>query len=286
MSRDSNNWGVLEGEDGGYGSEGEGDRGSLLKKNKRPPGAVDPRYKQPRRRSAWYHTAFLIIGDVLGAGVLELPGNFRHMGWGMGIGSLVVFALIGWYLGDLIARIATFFPQALTFGDLAYPSTGVLGYKVAPATQRALPPFLCACCTLRQRCRSLPAPRVPHRAQVAHYMQHAYLVMTCGLYMLLASKTVQYLFYDTSPPLCQPMAGMLVVALFILPSQMRVLHNIAFLSVISFISVMLYIALCLEQMYEVPRASPQLAPRLSLNIRVLAQARKIVRTHAHTPAHA
>ena len=160
------------------------------------------------------------MGDVLGAGVLELPGNFRTMGWAMGVLSTVGFALVALYLGLLVARVSSYFPHALTFGDLAQPSFGAAGQRFA------------------------------------HCSQHSYLVLTCALYLLLGSKTVQYLFYDVTPPLCQPLAGVLVVGLYLLPSQLRALHHISFLSALSFLSVLAYIALCLEQMLEAGSPPP------------------------------
>lgn len=168
--------------------------------------------KAPIRRSLWINTAMLIVGDILGAGIIELPGNLRVLGWGFGIPFVIIFMILSYYLGILVSRLASQFSRALTFGDLAEPSCGRLGY-------------LCA-----------------------HWSQQTYLVLTCGLYVLLASKSLQYLLYDWN--LCQPTAGLIVVAAFVIPSQLRNLHEISFIALLSFISICGYLIICVQQMSE------------------------------------
>eukprot|EP00939_MAST-03C_sp_MAST-3C-sp1_P003204 g3204.t1 len=154
----------------------------------------------------------LIVGDILGAGIIEVPGNLRILGWGWGIPFILVFMVLSYYLGTLVSRLASQFSMALTFGDLAEPSCGKIGY-------------LCA-----------------------HWSQQTYLVLTCGLYVLLASKSLQYLLYDWN--LCQSTAGMLVVLAFLIPSQLRNLHDISFIALLSFLSICGYLIICVQQMAE------------------------------------
>lgn len=166
--------------------------------------------KAPIRRSLWINTAMLIIGDVLGCGIIELPGNTRILGWGWTIPLLLIFMSLGYYLGLMVSRVATHFAQALTFGDIAEPVFGRNGYMIAAISQ------------------------------------YTYLVLTCGLYVLLASKSLQYMLYDYD--LCQPVAGAIVVAAWVLPSQLRNLHEISFIAVLSFIAICGYLIICVQQM--------------------------------------
>lgn len=166
--------------------------------------------KAPIRRSLWINTAMLIVGDILGAGIIELPGNTRVLGWGFSIPFMIIFALMSYYLGTLVSRLATQFSRAITFGDLAEPSCGRIGWAFA------------------------------------HYSQQTYLVLTCGLYVLLASKSMQYMLYDWE--LCQPVAGLLVMAVFLIPSQLRSLHDISWIALLSFICICGYLLIALQQM--------------------------------------
>jgi len=173
-----------------------------------------PHYRRPQkapiRRSLWINTAMLIVGDILGAGIIELPGNTRVLGWSCGIPFMLIFAIMSYYLGTLVSRMATQFSRAVTFGDLAEPSCGRLGYVFA------------------------------------HYSQQTYLVLTCGLYVLLASKSLQYMLYDWE--LCQPTAGLIVIAVFLIPSQLRNLHDISWIALLSFICICGYLLIALQQM--------------------------------------
>ena len=177
--------------------------GEKIRKYKRPE-------KAPIRRSLWVNTALLIIGDILGAGIIELPGNLRVLGWGVGIPSIVIFLIVSYYLGVLVSRLASMFSSALTFGDLAEPSCGRIGYVMA------------------------------------HWSQQIYLVLTCGLYVLLASKSLQLMLYDYD--LCQPVAGLIIAAIFLIPAQLRNLHEISFIALLSFLCIVGYILICLHEM--------------------------------------
>lgn len=168
--------------------------------------------RAPPRRSLWYNTALLIVGDILGAGIIELPYNLSLMGWGIGLPMILVFVLISYYLGVLVSRLASRFSRALTFGDLAEPSCGRLGYVAA------------------------------------RYTQQIYLVLTCGLYVLLASRSLQLMFYDFD--LCQPIAGLWVILAFAIPSQLRRLHEISFIAFLSFVCIVGYILICVKEIYE------------------------------------
>jgi len=189
------------------------DRECLLPQSKRL-GEKVRKYKRPEkapiRRSLWINTSLLIIGDILGAGIIELPGNLRVLGWGFGIPSIVIFLVISYYLGVLVSRLASMFSSALTFGDLAEPSCGRIGYIVA------------------------------------HWSQQIYLVLTCGLYVLLASKSLQLMLYDYE--LCQPIAGLIIAAIFLIPAQLRNLHEISFIALLSFLCIVGYILICLHEM--------------------------------------
>ena len=79
---------------------------------------------------------------------------------------------------------------------------------------------------------------------MAHWSQQIYLVLTCGLYVLLASKSLQLMLYDYD--LCQPVAGLIIAAIFLIPAQLRNLHEISFIAFL--LLCIVYILICLHEM--------------------------------------
>ena len=51
----------------------------------------------------WWHTVMLMFADVLGSGVLALPGAFARVGWFFGILLLIVCYLM--YVTSLCVRL-------------------------------------------------------------------------------------------------------------------------------------------------------------------------------------
>ena len=71
-------------------------------------------------RSHWCQASFVIVGEVMGAGVLGLPSCLARMGWLIGTAAVLFFGLCALYSGYLIAETRNrFHPRAGTFADIA-----------------------------------------------------------------------------------------------------------------------------------------------------------------------
>lgn len=78
------------------------------------------------RRSEWYQTTALLVGEVMGTGVLSLPYACAKLGWALGLTSLAAFAGTAVYSGLLLSRVQSrFFPEAASYAELARRTGGV-----------------------------------------------------------------------------------------------------------------------------------------------------------------
>jgi len=71
------------------------------------------------RDNGWVVTTFLLLTDIVGTGVLGLPGAFKALGWIPGILSLLLAALLGKYTGNLLCIMTKDNQDAETMGILA-----------------------------------------------------------------------------------------------------------------------------------------------------------------------
>ena len=79
-----------------------------------------PPTARARERSHWCQASFVIVGEVMGAGVLGLPACLAQMGWLLGTAAVIFFGLCALYSGYLIAETRNrFHPRAGTFADIA-----------------------------------------------------------------------------------------------------------------------------------------------------------------------
>lgn len=80
-------------------------------------------------QSTWVHACGIIIGEILGSGVLGLPGAFAGLGYFLGTICCVVFCLFAVYSGVILARVRNdFFPGVERYADAA-GLTGSLRFK-------------------------------------------------------------------------------------------------------------------------------------------------------------
>ena len=64
--------------------------------------------------SSWYHAAAIIVGEIIGSGILGLPGAFAKLGLVIGLTCCITFCLLSSYSGVLLARVRNlFFPDYL-----------------------------------------------------------------------------------------------------------------------------------------------------------------------------
>ena len=72
-------------------SIGTGEKDGLATEELTQTGAKVPNVEEKlEAHSEWWHTAMLLLADIVGSGVLGLPGAFSRVGWVFGILLLIV----------------------------------------------------------------------------------------------------------------------------------------------------------------------------------------------------
>lgn len=86
---------------------------------------VPERRQDSVQRSAWWQSAAVVCGEIMGTGVLSLPYACARLGWVLGIGSSITFGCTAVYCGLLLSKCKNeLFPDATSFADLAFYTGG------------------------------------------------------------------------------------------------------------------------------------------------------------------
>jgi len=91
---------------------------------------VGPGYIPPKRKQQWFHAAFILIAEIVGTGVMALPETFSLIGAVPGTVVLLSFAFASWFAGILLWRLQVWFPEGITYGDMAFAVLGRKGQKL------------------------------------------------------------------------------------------------------------------------------------------------------------
>lgn len=159
------------------------------------------------RRTGWLATAALIIADIVGTGVLSLPGAFASLGMVYGVVALIVCYPLNFFSGYQLNKVHLAYSSAVTFGDVGFRLFGTLG------------------------------------GVIMYGSLYFYLLLLLGDYFITLSKSIQSIFWSLD--LCRPMAGV-VTALLLLPSnQLRTLGGLTYLSIMSFGTVLVVLVIYL-----------------------------------------
>ena len=153
--------------------------------------------------------AFLLVGDILGAGVLELGGNLRAFGWGFGMFFLTCFFPLNLYTGHLLARLGAAYPNAVTYGELAtsiFPDKKYVGRTVYAAV-------------------------------------YFNLSLALGSYLLTIAKTIEGIFYSAS--WCTPVSSLVAVLCLLIPIQARTMRGVSYQTMVGFATIVIVVAWCL-----------------------------------------
>ena len=67
-------------------------------------------------------------------------------------------------------------------------------------------------------------------------------------YMVVMSRSIQGVFYKTD--MCRPVAGILSCLILFISNQARTLRNIAFLSIVSFVTIFIVLTICLHDIED------------------------------------
>lgn len=159
------------------------------------------------RRTEWLPTAALIIADVVGTGVLSLPGAFASLGMALGITVTLVCYPLNFFTGYQLNKVHMQDQTAVTFGDAA---TAFIG---------------------------------PAAGYVMYGSLYFYLLLLLGDYFITLSKAIQSIFWSVE--LCRPVAGLITAVLLIPTNQFRSLNGLTLLSAMSFATVVVVLIIYL-----------------------------------------
>ena len=73
-------------------------------------------YVPPVRITGWVNVIFILMADLIGTGIVNLPETYNRMGWAVGLAILVSFGTLTAYAGILLWRLhMTFQVRRLAF---------------------------------------------------------------------------------------------------------------------------------------------------------------------------
>lgn len=170
----------------------------------------------------WQHTAFLIIAELIGVGVLAIPGAFRSLGWAFGLLSIFLCYPANLLTGMFLSRMQQKHPTAVTLGDLGQQLFGRLGGITGWAGA------------------------------------YFYLVLLLGNFAHVMALSLQVTFwaYDISLEVALCFSG----CVLILPAQVRVLTQSLVLCVFSAVTILVALVVCTTRLATHGCLSPDVAP--------------------------
>lgn len=153
----------------------------------------------------WPSASMLIVADVVGTGVLAIPGAMRSMGWGLGVPLILICFPLNLYVGLLLERLRRWVaPGAATLGDLAFAIFG--------------------------KCGGL----------FGWLGLYVYILFTLGDYIIVIYTSVQGLVNsDGNEIISKPVAVLVTIIFLFFPNQLRTLSNCVALCISSAITMVL-----------------------------------------------
>jgi len=136
------------------------------------------------------------MAEVMGAGVLGLPRAFAQLGWVLGVFSVVLFAATAAYAGCLLSRVRNcIYPHASSYADLALETVG------------------------------------PRFSALTKLCMHVTWGLLLPFYLITANKALQGAAHSLH--WCEYVRSLIVVAVLVLPLQIRNLHLISYFATLS-----------------------------------------------------
>ena len=168
-------------------------------------------------RGTWKHAAFLLVANIIGTGVLELPAALKALGWIPGIITLVMFYLLNTYTGKLLAQVQRYFPGAYTYGDVAQFYWGT-------------------------------------RARIGvELLLRTFWALALGSYVLVLSKTLSQIFGSVLDA-CDLWWSVIGCGVLIGLNQLRTLYHISYLAIVSVVTIVAVVSICLAAVIDEGRA--------------------------------
>mmetsp|Transcript_33131 Transcript_33131/g.70014 ORF Transcript_33131/g.70014 Transcript_33131/m.70014 type:complete len:468 (+) Transcript_33131:54-1457(+) len=162
---------------------------------------------QGARQSSWQETAALVIASIIGTGVLSLSGYFAKLGLWFGIFALVICYPLNFFTGILLNRLHLAFPLSVTYGDVGFKLVGKWGQQLGFASL------------------------------------YVYMFFLLGSYYIVIRKTIQVILIEAQ--LCAIQACFIGFLLLLPSNQLRTLHHLSKLSVVSFATIIIVLAMCI-----------------------------------------
>ncbi len=169
------------------------------------------------RQGTWKHAAFLLVANIIGTGVLELPAALKALGWIPGVITLILFYLLNTYTGKLLAEVQRYFPGAYTYGDV---SQFYWGSRARVATELLLRTFW---------------------------------ALALGSYVLVLSKTLAQIF-GTVMTTCDLWWSVIGCGVLLGLNQLRTLYHISYLAIVSVVTIAGVVSMCLAVVVSDGRA--------------------------------
>lgn len=164
-----------------------------------------------KKVTAWQFTILLILADTVGTGVLSLPSALAQLGWGFGLLTLAASIPIFWFAGYLVMHCHLAIPESRTYGDVGGKLLGPVGRAVG------------------------------------YTVVYAIGFTAMSSYALVIAQNIQNLFYDQH--LCLYWAFLIAFCLVFPVNQLRTMHNITVLSLLSFGAILIVVAICLAFLF-------------------------------------
>lgn len=157
------------------------------------------------RQNGWLATSALIIADIVGTGLLSLPGAFASLGMKAGVTLMILCYPINFFTGFQLNKIHLKYRSAVTFGDVGTHLFGSVG------------------------------------GGIMYFMLYFYLLLLLGDYLITLAKSIQGIFWSVD--LCQPVATGIACVLLLPSNQFRTLGGLTVLSALSFATVCVVLAI-------------------------------------------
>ena len=186
----------------------------------------------PHSQSEWRFTALLLVADIIGTGILSLPGAVNELGSALGLTWLCLALPLNVGSGMLLYRARM---------DCA-AATGVKPTTYGEAFS------------------ALYGPNHP-LCGLSYAILYSYIVFVLGDYLIVLAKSVQAAFYGVV--ICRPVAAAVSCVALLPLAQLRTLHAVSWSSIVGTSTILIALGICFNDVAmsgPAETAMPAVAP--------------------------
>eukprot|EP00927_Polykrikos_kofoidii_P018097 TRINITY_DN1831_c0_g1_i1.p1 TRINITY_DN1831_c0_g1~~TRINITY_DN1831_c0_g1_i1.p1 ORF type:complete len:474 (-),score=37.18 TRINITY_DN1831_c0_g1_i1:130-1551(-) len=162
----------------------------------------------------WVEASLLVVAEVLGIGILAVPGGFRKLGWLMAFVFLFACYPLNLYTSLLLVRVRRLSPESVTLSDIAEATLGTFA------------------------------------GIAVRFMLLAYLQCLLGDFVLVLGKQIVSMLASFDFDISLQLSMALTIVILLPTNQLRTLQNCTFLCIASFISILIALIICLVYMFS------------------------------------